>query len=95
MAIDRAALARPTDFTAEVRDDGGTTVLTLAGEIDLSSAGALWEVFVLPEVLNAPEVRVDLTKVQFLGSTGVGLIVSAREADQGIGRHVLSDLRQE
>ncbi len=77
MAMNEAALARPADFTAEVRDHDGTTVLILAGEIDLSSAGALWEVLVLPEVLNAPAVRVDLTKVEFLGSTGVGLLVSA------------------
>ena len=76
MAIDEAALVRPADFTAEVRDHDGATVLTLAGDIDLSSAGALWEVFVLPEVLTAPAVRVDLTNVEFLGSTGVGLMVS-------------------
>jgi anti-sigma B factor antagonist len=77
MAIDETALLGPAEFTAEVRDDDGATVLTLAGEIDLSSAGALREVLVLPEVLNAPTVRIDLSKVEFLGSTGVGLLVTA------------------
>jgi anti-sigma B factor antagonist len=77
MAINEAALAGPADFTAEVRDDNGATVVTIAGELDLSSAGALREVLVLPEVLNAPAVRVDLTNVEFMGSTGVGLLVTA------------------
>jgi anti-anti-sigma factor len=77
MAIEEAALIEPEDFTAEVRDEDGATVVTLSGELDLSTAGALREVLVLPEVLNAPAVRVDLTQVDFLGSTGVGLLVSA------------------
>ena len=77
MAIEEAALIEPADFTAEVRDVDGATVVSLAGELDLRTAGALREVLVLPEVLNAPAVRVDLTKVNFLGSTGVGLLVSA------------------
>lgn len=93
MTIDEAALARPADFTAEVRDDDGATVLILSGEIDLSSAGALWEVFVLPEMLTAQAVRVDLTKVESLGSTGVGLIVSAckRIKDSGGTFSVICD----
>lgn len=77
MAIEEAALIEPADFTAEVRDVDGATVVSLTGELDLSTAGALREVLMLPEVLNAPAVRVDVTKVDFLGSTGVGLLVSA------------------
>ena len=77
MAIDEAALTGSVDFTAEVRDEDGATVVTLAGEIDVYSAGTLREVLVLPEVLNAPTVRLDLSKVEFLGPTGIGLLVSA------------------
>ena len=77
MAIEEAALIGPADFTAEVRDEDGTTVVSLRGELDLSTAGALREVLVLPEVVNAPAVRVDLTEVDFPGSTGVGVLVSA------------------
>ena len=51
--------------------------MSLAGELDLSTAGALREVLALPEVFNAAAVRVDLTKVEFLGSTGIGVLVSA------------------
>jgi anti-sigma B factor antagonist len=85
MAIDETALAGPADFTAEVRDETGATVVTLAGEIDFSGAGALREVFVLPEVLTAPAVRVDLTGVEYLGSPGIGVIVSACKRIRGSG----------
>ena len=77
MAIEEAALTGRAEFTAEVRDVDGATEVSLTGELDLSTAGALREVLVLPEVLSAPTVRVDLTKVDFLGSTGVGVLVSA------------------
>lgn len=65
------------DFGFEVVAEDDGVVVSILGELDLSTAGALREVFVLPEVLNAPAVRVDLTHVEFLGSTGIGLIVSA------------------
>jgi anti-sigma B factor antagonist len=77
MAIDEAALLGPAEFIAGVTDENGTTVVTLVGELDLFSAGELREVLVLPEVLDAPIVRVDVSKVEFLGSTCVGLLVSA------------------
>ncbi len=85
MAIDEAALVGPADFTAEVRDEMGTTVVTLAGEIDISGAGALREIFVLPEVLTAPAVRVDLSGIEFLGSPAIGVIVSACKRIRELG----------
>jgi anti-sigma B factor antagonist len=77
MAIQDDAPTEPADFTAEVRYENGATVLSLAGDLDLSTSGALWEVLMLPEVLNAPRVRVDLTRLEFLDSTCISLLVSA------------------
>ena len=77
MAIEEAARTEPTDFTAEIRDEDGATVVLLAGQLDISSAGALREVLVLPEILSTSSVRVDLTKVEFLDSSGLGVFVSA------------------
>ena len=77
MGIEDTALTGPAAFTAEVRDEDGETVVLLAGELDISTAGALREVLVLPEVLNARSVRVDLCKVEFLGSPAIGVLVSA------------------
>lgn len=77
MAIEEAVPTGPAEFTVEVRHENGATVVSLRGELDLSTAAELREVLVASEVLNAPAVRVDLTKVDFLGSTGVGVLVSA------------------
>ena len=77
MAIQDDALREPADFTAEVRDENGSTVLSLAGDLDISTSGALREVLMLPEVLNTPRVRVDLTRLEFLDSTCISLLVSA------------------
>ena len=77
MAIDEAALTGPADFTAEIRDVDGATVVALAGEIDISTAGTLREVLVMLPLDTGPTVRVDLTNVEFLGSSGVGVLVSA------------------
>ena len=36
MAIEEAALIEPADFTAEVRNENGATVVSLAGELTIS-----------------------------------------------------------
>jgi anti-sigma B factor antagonist len=77
MAIEEVARTEPTAFTAEIREEDGATVVLLAGELDISSAGALREVLVLPEVISASSVRVDLAKVEYLDSSGMGVLVSA------------------
>ena len=51
--------------------------MDLTGELDLSTAAPLRECLVLPEVVDSPAVLVDLTKVTFLGSIGICLLVSA------------------
>jgi anti-anti-sigma factor len=56
---------------------GGTAVVVLAGEFDLSRAEELREQLASPEVLAASAVRVDLTEVEFLESVTIGLIVTA------------------
>lgn len=45
---------RQDDFSAKVsRDDDGTSIVTLAGEFDLSTAAELRECLAAPEVLDA------------------------------------------
>ena len=85
MVMEETALSEPANFTAEVTDADDATIVSLAGEIDISSAGALREVLVLPEVLQAPWVRLDLTKVEFLDSPGIGMIVSACKRVRALG----------
>jgi anti-sigma B factor antagonist len=69
---------RQDDFSAKVtRGEDGLVIVSLAGQFDLSTAEDLRESLVSPEVLGAPRVRVDLSEVTFLDSSGIGLLVSA------------------
>lgn len=77
MAIDEAALTGPAEISVEVLDEGVVTVVSLAGELDLANAGELRECLVSPEVFDAEQVHIDLTKVTFLDSSSIGLLVAA------------------
>jgi anti-sigma B factor antagonist len=77
MAIDEAELAAPAVFSAEVRKLPGLTVMELSGELDVSTAGTLREALLLQELDDALDVEIDLRGLSFLGSTGVGVIVTA------------------
>jgi anti-sigma B factor antagonist len=77
MAIEEAALTGSPEISAEVWDESGVTVVALAGEFDLSSAPQLRECLVSSQVLAAERVLVDLTRVTFLDSSSIGLLVVA------------------
>ena len=66
---------RRTDSRFEVRVADGVTTVTLAGELDLSTAPRLREGLAQPGVADALALRVDLTAVSFLDSTTIGLLV--------------------
>jgi anti-sigma B factor antagonist len=57
----------------------GIAVLAISGEIDLASAAAVEHA--IAEVLaeDPPSLIIDLLGVHFLASTGVGILVRARE----------------
>lgn len=80
-----ASVTGQAEFAFEVVAEEDGVLVSIGGELDLASAGALREILVLPEVLDAPKVRIDLNGVDFLGSTGIGLLVSAckRVRDSG------------
>lgn len=69
--------SRYSVFGFEVSKSEAVTLVELAGELDLSTAAQLRDCLTLPEVFDSPAVRVDLTNVTFLGSTGIGLLVTA------------------
>lgn len=55
------------------------TVVWLRGEHDLSTVDALSETLVGAIVLDDADVVVDLSEVQFMGATTVGVLIRARE----------------
>jgi anti-sigma B factor antagonist len=59
---------------------GHRLVLSLAGEVDLSSVGRLHQAVERVRTCGAAEVWIDLTRVGFIDSTGLSALVAARRA---------------
>ncbi len=53
------------------------TVLHLSGELDLATVPTLREALVLLELDGGIDLAIDLRGLDFLGSTGIGIIVAA------------------
>jgi anti-sigma B factor antagonist len=69
---------RQDDFLAEVHPGAeGSVTVTLAGEFDLATAADLRACLTRSEVLDAERIHVDLTRVTFLDSSSIGLLVAA------------------
>jgi anti-sigma B factor antagonist len=64
------------------RDNGSATV-TVHGEIDLETSGALTSA--LAGVLDVGNVRLDLTGVDYMDSTGLRAVLVAREGLRAAG----------
>jgi anti-sigma B factor antagonist len=70
-------------FGLESSDQGSTRLLQASGEIDILSAPALRSAL-LPALETAERVVLDLSGVSFLGSSGLAVLVEARDqAQQG------------
>ena len=65
------------DLGLEVSERNGWAILSVAGEVDVATAPRLREKLI--ELVNAGSVKivVDLESVEFLDSTGLGVLVGA------------------
>jgi anti-sigma B factor antagonist len=63
------------DFDVETSEKGGASVLTLRGEIDVYTAPLLRQALVDAVDGGATNVIVDMAQVDFLDSTGLGVLV--------------------
>ena len=63
------------DLTLEHRSEGDATVLDVAGEIDVYTAPKLREKLVELVEAGSHQIVVDMSKVEFLDSTGLGVLV--------------------
>ncbi|MGH8910752.1 MAG: STAS domain-containing protein [Egibacteraceae bacterium] len=63
------------DLTLEHRESGDRTVLDVGGEIDVYTAPKLRERLVELVSEGRYKIIVDMTKVEFLDSTGLGVLV--------------------
>lgn len=67
------------DFAVEQRLEQGDVVLDIRGDIDVATAPQLWRELE-PQLDTTRHVVVDLSKVSFIDSTGVGTIIRAVNA---------------
>jgi anti-anti-sigma factor len=82
-----------TELEAHVRDEAGTAVIELVGDIDRDAEAALDVAYT--EVELAPAVILDFARVSYINSTGiaviVGLLARARKSGQALSARGLSE----
>jgi anti-anti-sigma factor len=81
------------ELEARVRDEGETAVIELAGDIDRDAEAALDAAY--SQVEQARSVVLDFTRVEYINSTGiaviVGLLARARRNGQSLAARGLTD----
>ena len=76
-------------FDLEVQPSrSGTTIVTVAGEVDLVTAPALRDALLDPVLCPGPKVTVDLRSVTFCDAAGLGALVAGRNLIENNGGHV-------
>lgn len=80
--IEEPAELRSTEFTVEQSVDAGGVLLTLSGELDLSSAPELEQAISESKPQAGRRLLLDLSGLGFMDSTGVSVLIAAkRDAD--------------
>ena len=65
------------DLTIRATRDGSTAIVTASGEIDLSNVGDL-RAAVTDAAEDCDKLRLDLSGIEFIDSTGLSLLVEAK-----------------
>ena len=73
------------DLSLETRNEGDHTIVEVAGEIDVYTAPKLREALI--DLVNAGNhhIVVDVERVEFLDSTGLGVLVGALKRYRTLG----------
>jgi len=82
------------EFGVDVRVAGDATVVVIHGDVDMSTAGELWEQLSPVIERGSGDIRFDLAAVPFFDSTGVGVLAQTTRACQGTGRSVIVERPQ-
>jgi anti-sigma B factor antagonist len=82
-------------LTIQTRRGSGCVIVTIAGEIDIATAGRLRERLTALAARGLPLIA-DLDQVSFIDATGLGALVGAarRAAEHGVSLHVVCDQPQ-
>ena len=65
------------ELKVEVRPSGGVTLVELEGDLDVSTAETLRQELIKLDLDAGIEVRVNLSRLDFLDSSGMGVLVNA------------------
>lgn len=71
------------DLTLATREVGGATVLAVGGEIDVYTAPKLRDAITDLVTAGVYEIVVDMSAVEFLDSTGLGVLVGGLKKVRG------------
>ena len=75
-------------FRLELHHDHGSSVISLRGELDLASSGALEEELVRVLASDAEQIVVDLRELDFMDSMGLGVLIKAHQGAQEAGKRL-------
>jgi anti-anti-sigma factor len=73
-------------FRVEVTREGNAIVLAVGGELDLSSSAALEDEIGKGLQTDASKLIIDLRELEFVDSTGLGVLVKANQLATDAGR---------
>jgi anti-anti-sigma factor len=77
--IEEPAELRSTEFTVGQSVDADRVVLTLSGELDLSSAPELEQAISESKPESGRRLLLDLSSLGFMDSTGVSVLIAAKQ----------------
>jgi len=63
---------------ADIRQDGGATVVSLTGELDLYNANEVRDALLECTNREPERIVVDMSEVRFIDSTALGVLIEAR-----------------
>jgi anti-sigma B factor antagonist len=78
----------PQFFEVRTFKDGGSWRLALSGELDLSSADQLEDAIRQAEEGDGLRIVVDLSDLEFMDSTGLGILLSANARSRENGHRL-------
>jgi anti-sigma B factor antagonist len=75
-------------LTVRIEDEAGASIVALVGELDLSTIPRM-ENPLFEEVRQRPAVLVDLSKLSFIDSSGIGVLIQAFRQSNGTPMHIV------
>ena len=80
---------RAAPFSTEISGSQGHALVILTGELDVSTAGQLYEELATLNREGAVHVALDLTALEFIDSTGISVIIAEHKRTVSAGGELI------